>query len=204
MSEAGSVHVIDDDEAMRDSLVFLLHSASLKAVAHYSAESFLAALPSLEFACVVTDVRMPGMTGIDLLRRMQEIDKGLPVILITGQSDPALAIEALKAGAFDVIEKPFEDERIIAAVRSALEFRTDRPHEDQVAALGRIALLTEHEKQVFHDLAAGHTNSSIAQHLRVTSRNVEVHRANVMNKLNAASLPELVRIARGKDDCRAL
>ncbi|RWK37942.1 response regulator [Mesorhizobium sp.] len=195
MAELGTVHVIDDDDAMRNSLVFLLRAAAFQAVPHDSAESFLTALPSLDFACVVTDVRMPGITGIDLLHRMQAIDKQLPVIVITGQSDLALAIEALRAGAFDFIEKPFEDRRIIAAVTSALELRSHRQQEDRETAVALIELLTERERQVLDGLAQGHANSTLADHLGVSPQAVAVHRANVMNKLNASTLSEVVRIA---------
>lgn len=201
MTELGPVHVVDDDDALRDSLVFLLSSASIPAVPHESAESLIAALPGLDFACIITDVRMPGMTGIDLLRHLHAIDKQLPVIVVTGHSDVPLAVEALKAGAFDFIEKPFEDERIIAAVRSALEFRskTQRAHESRAVAMGRVELLTARERQVFEGLVAGHPNKIIAHELGISPRTVEIYRANVMSKLNASSLSDVVRIALAAD-----
>lgn len=193
----GPVHVIDDDDAMRDSLVFLLTAADIEAVPHASAETFLGALPSLDFACVITDVRMPGMSGIELLRRLKEADKRLPVIIITGHGDIPMAVEALKTGAFDFIEKPFDDERIIGAVRSALAFRTKarRQAQDRAAVLARIAALTGRERQVFEGLVAGLPNKTIAFDLGISPRTVEVYRANVMSKLGASSLSEVVRMA---------
>lgn len=189
------IHVVDDDDAMRRSLVFLLSSAALDAEAHESAESLVAILPSSEVACVVTDMRMPGMNGLALVRRIRQIDKELPVIVITGQSDVSLAIESLRAGAYDFIEKPFEDERIIAAVLSALEHPARSWEADQAEALARLELLTEREKQVLQSLAEGHPNSAIADRLGLSPRTVEMDRANVMDKLRASSLSEVIRIA---------
>ncbi|QPC42655.1 response regulator transcription factor FixJ [Kaustia mangrovi] len=197
MSSAGLVHVIDDDEAMRDSLAFLLAAERFEVVGHDSADSFLETLPSLGFACIVTDVRMPGMTGIELLHHMREVDKFLPVIVITGHSDVPLAVEALKAGAFDFIEKPFDDERMIAAIRSALEFRSRAQHQEDSRAEIRTRLdtLTERERQVFDGLVAGHPNKIIAHDLGISPRTVEIYRANVMHKLEASSLSQVVRMA---------
>ncbi|WP_163273093.1 response regulator FixJ [Chelativorans alearense] len=194
MPDAVRIHIVDDDQAMRSSLVFLLGSASLEAEPHESAESFLAVLPSRNARCVVTDVRMPGMNGLDLVRRVQQIDKDLPVIVITGQSDVSLAIEALQAGAFDFIEKPFEDERIIAAVRSALDRRSDDWQKNKADAVARLEQLTERERQVLDGLAAGHANSVIADRLGISRRTVEVHRAKVMEKLHASTLSQIIRL----------
>lgn len=197
MSESGPVHVIDDDEAMRDSLVFLLNSASLDAVAHASADDFLAALPEIEFACIVTDVRMPGLSGIELLRRVRALDRSLPVIVMTGHSDVPMAIETLKAGAFDFIEKPFEDDRMIDTVRAALAYRSEAQREEnsRETALKLIETLTARERQVFDGLVAGNPNKIIAHTLGISVRTVEIYRANVMSKLNASSLPDVVRLA---------
>ena len=195
MTEGARIHVVDDDDAMRDSLVFLLSTAALAAEPHESAESFLAALPSDEVDCVVTDIRMPGMTGIELLRRVQEIDSELPVIVITAQSQVSLTIEALRAGAFDFIEKPFEDERVIAAVGSALERKAHQWKEDQARAMARLELLTEREREVLEGLTAGHASSAIANRLQISPRAVELHRANIMDKLEATSLSQVIRIA---------
>ncbi|CAH1659804.1 response regulator FixJ [Chelatococcus asaccharovorans] len=197
MSEIGQVHIIDDEDAIRDSLVFLLTSAAIDAVEHSSAESFLEALPELAIGCIVTDVRMPGMSGIDLLQRLRAADKHLPVIVMTGHGDIPMAVEALKTGAFDFIEKPFSDDQIISVVRSALEYRTraKRQDSDRAGILARVESLTQREKDVFEGLVAGHPNKTIAYDLGISPRTVEIYRANVMVKLNAASLSDVVRMA---------
>lgn len=197
MSEIGQVHIIDDDDAIRDSLVFLLTSASIVAVEHSSAESFLEALPGLAIGCIVTDVRMPGMSGIALLQRLQAADKHLPVIVMTGHGDIPMAVEALKTGAFDFIEKPFSDDQMISVVRSALAYRTraKRQDSDRAGILARVESLTQRERDVFEGLVAGHPNKTIAYDLGISPRTVEIYRANVMVKLNAASLSDVVRMA---------
>ena len=197
MSEIGQVHIIDDDDAVRDSLVFLLTSASIDAVAHSSAEAFLAAFVELALGCVVTDVRMPGTSGIELLQRLQAAEKHLPVIVMTGHGDIPMAVEALKTGAFDFIEKPFSDDQMIAVVRSALAYRTraKRQDSDRADILARIESLTQRERDVFEGLVAGHPNKTIAYDLGISPRTVEIYRANVMVKLNAASLSDVVRMA---------
>ncbi|WP_159590894.1 response regulator [Chelativorans xinjiangense] len=195
MAEAKRIHVIDDDDAMRRSLVFLLRTAAFEVDAHETAESFLATLPSSEVGCVVTDMRMPGMNGLALVRRLREIGKELPIIVITGQSDVSLAIESLRAGAYDFIEKPFEDERIVAAVLSALEHPARSWEADQAEALAHLELLTERERQVLQALTEGYPNSAIADRLGLNPRMVEVDRANVMDKLHASSLSQVIRIA---------
>lgn len=197
MSEFGEVHIIDDDDAVRDSLVFLLTSASIASVAHSSAEAFLAAFPKLALGCVVTDVRMPGTSGIDLLQRLQAAEKHLPVVVMTGHGDIPMAVEALKTGAFDFIEKPFSDDQMIAVVRSALVYRTRarRQDRDRADILARVESLTQRERDVFEGLVAGHPNKTIAYDLGISPRTVEIYRANMMVKLNAASLSDVVRMA---------
>jgi len=204
MSDRQRVHVIDDDEAMRDSLAFLLGAASLDVTGHASAEGFLEVLPGTPPGCVVTDARMPGLSGIDLLLRLQEIDDTLPVIVITGHSDVPMAVKALKAGAFDFIEKPFDDSKMIQTVRDALAYRSDaeRRKHSREAAAGLIEALTARERQVFDGLVAGRPNKVIAHDLGISARTVEIYRANVMSKLDASSLSDVVRIAfvaRGPD-----
>ncbi|MBO6763854.1 response regulator FixJ [Maricaulis sp.] len=204
MSDRQRVHVIDDDEAMRDSLAFLLGAASLDVTGHASAEGFLEELPDTPPGCVVTDARMPGLSGIDLLLRLQEIDDTLPVIVITGHSDVPMAVKALKAGAFDFIEKPFDDSKMIQTVRDALAYRSDaeRRKHSREAAAGLIEALTARERQVFDGLVAGRPNKVIAHDLGISARTVEIYRANVMSKLDASSLSDVVRIAfvaRGPD-----
>ncbi|WP_439815052.1 response regulator FixJ [Zavarzinia sp. CC-PAN008] len=204
MNEQPIVHVIDDDEAVRESLVFLLTSAAITAVPHPSGESFIGALPVIGQGCILTDVRMPGMTGIELLHRVQAHDRNLPVIVMTGHGDVPMAVEALKAGAFDFIEKPFSDEQIIATVQAALAARGRAQEEraDRAAIQARLEALTTRERQVLDGLIAGHPNKTIAYDLGISPRTVEIYRANVMSKLNASSLSEVIRmtfVARGAD-----
>jgi two-component system response regulator FixJ len=197
MAEAPVIHVIDDDEAMRSSLLFLLATADLPARGHASAAAFLACLPAEETGCVVTDVRMPGMSGIELLRRLKVQGSRLPVIVITGHGDVPLAVEAMKAGAVDFLEKPFDDAALLAAVRAALARRQMAAEQDRQcqAIRARLAMLTARERQVLDGLVAGQPNKTIAYDLGISPRTVEIYRAHVMSKLQAGSLSELVRMA---------
>lgn len=196
MTSSQVVHVIDDDIAVRQSLAFLLSAAGLAVRVHESAVAFLEALPSIEGGCVVTDVRMPEMDGLELQRRLRAQKVGLPVIVITGHGDVALAVEAMKAGAADFIEKPFDDEVLIAAIRTALgRHARDGEREARVAEVrGRLKLLSEREGEVLDGLVAGKPNKIIAHELGISARTVEVYRANVMTKMQAGSLSELVRM----------
>jgi len=191
------VHVIDDDEAVRESLVFLLNTARLQVRTYDSATAFLSSLPSAESGCIVTDVRMPGISGVDLLHRLKELKVGMPVIVITGHGDIQLAVEAMKIGAADFIEKPFDDERLLAAVRSALgRWEKDSQHETERAGLlDKLTTLSSREREVLEGLVAGKPNKIIALDLGISPRTVEIYRANVMTKMNAGSLSELVRMA---------
>jgi two-component system response regulator FixJ len=197
MNDGGIIHIIDDDDAIRESLSFLLQAAGFGPVTYESADIFLERLEHIEAGCIITDVRMPGLTGIELLRRLQKRDGSLPVIVITGHADVPLAVEALKAGAFDFIEKPFDDELLISVVRKALRVREEarRRNEARAAILQRIESLTPRERQVFEGLVAGHANKTIAFDLGISPRTVEIYRANVMGKLQASSLSELVKMA---------
>lgn len=196
MTSSQVVHVIDDDIAVRQSLAFLLSTAGLAVRVHESAVAFLEALPSIEGGCIVTDVRMPEMDGLELQRRLRAQKVGLPVIVITGHGDVALAVEAMKAGAADFIEKPFDDEVLIAAIRTALgRHARDGEREARVAEVrGRLKLLSEREGEVLDGLVAGKPNKIIAHELGISARTVEVYRANVMTKMQAGSLSELVRM----------
>jgi two-component system, LuxR family, response regulator FixJ len=191
------VHVIDDDEAARDSLAFLFRTADVDVRTYASAEDFLAAAPALAGGCVVTDVRMPQIDGLELLRRLKQLDVMLPVIVMTGHGDIPLAVEAMKAGAADFFEKPFSDEAMLAAVRRAFgraqQERVRDAERDAVKA--RIAALSPREHQVLEGLVAGKANKIIAFDLGISARTVEIYRANVMTKMNASSLSELVRMA---------
>jgi two-component system, LuxR family, response regulator FixJ len=191
------VYVIDDDDAARDSLAFLLRTADVDVRTYASAEEFLAAAPTLNGGCIVTDVRMPQMDGLELLRRVRALDLTLPVIVMTGHGDIPLAVEAMKAGAVDFFEKPFSDDAMLGAVRRALgRGQQERAREaERDAVKERLANLSARERQVLEGLVAGKANKVIAFDLGISARTVEIYRANVMTKMNAASLSELVRMA---------
>ncbi len=197
MPAEGLVYVIDDDPAMRDSLDFLLESAGLKARLFESAVSFLEALPELGPGCIVSDVRMPNLDGLELLKRLQETNKSMPIIIMTGHGDIPLAVEAMKLGAIDFIEKPFEDDRLIGTITAALGGAVQRHKGDAVAAdiASRIASLSPRERQVLDGLVAGLSNKLIARDYDISPRTIEVYRANVMTKMQASSISELVRFA---------
>ena len=192
-----AVHVIDDDEAVRHSLAFLFQCAGLAARTYDSATTFLAVAPRLQSGCVLTDLRMPGMDGLALQRALCDLKSRLPVIFMTGHGDVPVAVQALKAGAFDFIEKPFEDEALLSTIQGALE--TDRRAREREAeterTAARLASLTPRERQVLERLVAGQPNKTIAYELGASPRTVEVHRARVMEKMGAHSISELVRMA---------
>ncbi|HEV2558149.1 MAG TPA: response regulator FixJ [Microvirga sp.] len=191
------VHVVDDDLAVRQSLAFLLASDGLPVRLHESASAFLDAVVEAPAGCIVTDVRMPGIDGITFLRRLKERGFALPVIVMTGHADVPLAVEAMKEGAVDFVEKPFDDELFLAAVRSALSRQAESVEQDAHAAeiRARIDELSEREAQVLDGLVAGKANKVIAYDLGISPRTVEIYRANVMTKMQAGSLSELVRMA---------
>jgi two-component system, LuxR family, response regulator FixJ len=197
MPSKGKVYVIDDDEAMRDSLDFLLDSSGFDVALFENAQSFLDALPNLALGCVVSDVRMPGIDGIELLKRMKARHGPYPVIIMTGHGDVPLAVEAMKLGAVDFLEKPFEDDRLIAMIETAIRqaepaAKSEALTQDIVA---RIATLSPRERQVMNGLVAGLSNKLIARDYEISPRTIEVYRANVMTKMQASSLSELVRLA---------
>jgi len=191
------VHVIDDDADVRQSLAFLLSTAGLAVQVHESAVAFLKALPKVEVGCIVTDVRMPGMDGLELQRRLQADKTAIPVIVMTGHGDIALAVEAMKAGAVDFIEKPFDDEVLIGSIKSALARVRQESERDSATSevRARLKLLSERERQVLEGLVAGKPNKIIAYDLGISPRTVEIYRANVMTKMQADSLSALVRMA---------
>jgi two-component system response regulator FixJ len=195
--DSAVVHVIDDDEALRQSLAFLLRANAIEVETYESGATFLAAAPALKSGCVVTDVRMPEINGIELLRRLKELKIPLPVIVITGHGDVPLAVEAMKFGAADFLEKPFDDEVLLAAVRSALNRQdSDSKRQAERAAIDdRLAALSNREREVLEGLVAGRANKQIAFDLGISPRTVEIYRANLMTKMQAASLSELVRMA---------
>ena len=197
MSHRGNVFVIDDDDAMRDSLDFLLGSADFRVTLFESAHQFLDALSSADFGCVVSDIRMPGIDGLELLKRLKASHSALPVVIMTGHGDVPLAVEAMKLGAADFIEKPFEDDRLIGMIDAALKqaeygARSEALTQDIVA---RIESLSPRERQVMDGLVGGLSNKLIAREYDISPRTIEVYRANVMTKMQAQSLSELVRLA---------
>jgi two-component system response regulator FixJ len=196
-SEPAIVHVIDDDEALRDSLTFLLRTADLEVMSHSSAAAFLDSLPLTGLTCIITDVRMPGLSGIDLLRRIRELGIEVPVIVITGHGDVPLAVEAMRFGAIDFLEKPFDDEILLQSVRAALRQQagTAKRQSERAEIEGRLGTLSPRERDVLGGLVAGRANKQIAFDLGISPRTVEIYRANLMDKMQAGSLSDLVRMA---------
>src|SRR3984957_12375804 len=197
MAHRGKVYVIDDDEAMRDSLDFLLAAANFQVSLFESAQNFLDALSNLDFGCVVSDVRMPGIDGIELLKRLKAGGSLFPIVIMTGHGDVPLAVEAMKLGAMDFLEKPFEDDQLIGMIEAALR-RAEPGLKNEAATLEiqlRMASLSPRERQVMDGLIAGLSNKLIAREYDISPRTIEVYRANVMTKMQAASLSELVRLA---------
>src|SRR6202158_3961017 len=197
MSHRGKVYVIDDDEAMRDSLDFMLGTADFHVTLFESAHKFLDTLSSIEFGCVVSDVRMPGIDGIELLKRLKASPSLFPDVIMTGHGDVPLAVEAMKLGAADFVEKPFEDDRLIGMIDAALKKAEPGVKSEAITLeiASRIATLSPRERQVMDGLGAGLSNKLIARDYDIRPATIEVYRANVMTKMQAASLSELVRLA---------
>ena len=197
MSKAAMVYVVDDDDAARESLRFLLETAHLAVRAYQSARSFLDVLSAADVGCVITDVKMPETDGLELVRQVRRRNPELPVIVITGHADVPLAVDAMKAGAVDFIEKPYDGEALLGSVRSALSVRGSKPPRDGERAEieTRLAVLTQRERQVLDGLIAGRSNKVIAHDLGISARTAEIYRANVMAKMQATSLSQLVRMA---------
>jgi two-component system, LuxR family, response regulator FixJ len=196
MPDAPVVHIVDDDEGVRKSLSFLLECSDIATRTYESAVQFLKAVPAMERGCIITDVRMPEMSGMELVTRLKSLGVSDPVIVITGHADVPMAIEALREGVTDFIEKPFSDEAILLAVRSALVRQQNRAEveveRDQIQA--RLVTLSGREREVMEGLILGKANKVIAYDLEISARTVEVYRANVMTKMNARTLSELVRM----------
>jgi two-component system, LuxR family, response regulator FixJ len=191
------IYVIDDDEAVRQSLEFLLKTAGLTVRGFDSAKAFIEVLPQIRSGCIITDVRMPGITGIDLLRKVKELGLDVPVIVITGHGDISLAVEAMKIGAVDFLEKPFDDDTLLASVRGSLSRSADQVQRNaELSQINdRLAALSNRERQVLDGLVAGKANKVIAFDLGISPRTVEIYRANLMTKMAANSLSDLVRMA---------
>jgi len=196
MSIEAVIHVVDDEEQVRKSLAFLLSISGHAVRVHDSATSFLSIAPDLTNACLITDLRMPDMSGVELLRRLKDVGAMLPTIVVTGHGDVPMAVEAMKAGAVDFIEKPFEERILLDAVARAVRHLEKRhPSDEDTAAIrSRVGGLTERERQIMEAIVSGLPNKTIAYDLNISPRTVEVHRANVMSKMQAGNLPELVRM----------
>jgi two-component system, LuxR family, response regulator FixJ len=194
-----TVCIVDDDDAVRDSLAFLFKSVRLRSLAFNSAGALLAALPIAAPACAVVDVRMPGMSGLELLEALQAKRVALPVIIMTGHGDVPMAVRAMKAGALDFLEKPFNDQALIEAVQRALGACAPRP-QGEIAR--HYATLTPREREVMALIVEGRANKVVGAELGMSVRTVEVHRARIMEKMGVRSLAELVRAALSMDGAR--
>jgi len=193
MTDDATIFILDDDDAVRDSLGMLMESAGYKAETFVSCREFLARPPFPPRACLLLDVHMPEMSGLQLQDEMARRGLKLPVIVMTGQADVPVAVRAMKAGAHDFIEKPFSDEIILGAIRNALTPASKAAGDPVVAK--RIAALTPREHDVMLQMVAGNPNKITAYNLGISPRTVEIHRARVMEKMAARSLSELVRMA---------
>jgi len=191
------VYIVDDDEAVRDSLSVLLEAIGHRVRTFGLARDFLDAAPELPMGCLIADIRMPGMDGLELQRALNEQTLQFPMIVITGHGDVPLAVRAMKAGALDFIEKPFATPTILASVEAALSRIESAGQRDPAtqAALAKLELLSPREREVLEGLLTGLPNKTIAYDLAISPRTVEIHRARVMDKMGARSLSELIRLA---------
>ncbi len=191
------VHIVDDDAAVRDSLSFTLSASGLAVRTYASAMDLLARAAELEPGPIITDVRMPGMTGLELVSRLKEIGIGHPIIVLTGHADVGMAVDAMKAGVVDFIEKPFDDAALLSAIETARQrLKGEAGRQAERADIeARIGQLTGREKDVFEAIVAGESNKSAAIKLGISPRTVEIYRANVMEKMRARTLSDLVRMA---------
>ena len=197
MTHTPMVHIVDDDSAVRDALTLLMQSDNVPCWAYNSAEDFLEKHAQLKLGCLLLDVRMPGMSGLQLIDELNKQNISIPVIFITGHGDVAMAVDAMKAGATDFIEKPFDNDYLLEKVHSCLTdcICLDSTKELKSQMDARLALLTKREKQVMDLLVDGKQNKIIADELNISVRTVELHRAKVMEKLQAHSLSDVVRTA---------
>ncbi len=194
MANKSVIHVVEDDEPMRDSLVELLEEAGYTVRAYARAQDLLARGSAIEPGCVVSDVRMPGMDGLTLLQRLRASGSALPLMLMTGHGDISMAVTAMKAGAVDFLEKPFEADALLTAIGAALRLRSSDADKDAEAARRRLLKLTARENEVFKHLVTGKSNKEAAAKLGISPRTVEFHRAHIMKKAAVKGLPELVRL----------
>jgi len=192
-----TVHVVDDDEAIRHSVGFLLRKAGHRVETYASGTIFLKAVSRATTGCILLDVRMPDIDGLEVQKRLAETGIALPIIMLTGHGDVALAVRAIKAGALEFLEKPFERASLLDAIDQALaqSNRNDRAQLAEAEAVVRLAALTPRERDVLDGMVLGRPNKLIASDLSIATRTVEVHRANLMEKLGARSLSDVLRIA---------
>ncbi|MCU7921854.1 MAG: response regulator transcription factor [Candidatus Thiodiazotropha sp. (ex Dulcina madagascariensis)] len=197
MSKRPTVFVVDDDQAMRNSLKWLIESVSMEVETFESADAFIGSYYPGRSGCLLLDVRMPGMSGLELQEYLQANQIAIPVIIITGHGDVPMAVRAMKAGAVDFIEKPFNDELLLESIRHAMALDVkQRDMQSQRAEIAtRLARLTPREHEVMVMVTNGKANKEIATGLGVSSKTVEAHRARVMEKMEAGSLADLVRMA---------
>jgi len=196
----GSIYVVDDDEAVRDSLQWLLEGKDYKVRCFDSAESFLSRYDPREIACLLVDIRMPGMTGLQLQSRLIEINSPLPIVFITGHGDVPMAVDTMKKGAMDFIPKPFKEETLVLVVEKMLRIAklTFEQHQNELDRNVLISKLTQRESQVLERIVAGRLNKQIADDLGISIKTVEAHRANIMEKLNSNTVADLLKIALGQ------
>ena len=201
----GTVYVVDDDEAVRDSLQWLLEGKDYRVRCFESAESFLSRYDAREVACLIVDIRMGGMTGLELQNRLIENKSPLPIVFITGHGDVPMAVDTMKKGAMDFIQKPFKEDQLLDLVERMLDHATEAFADHQVAQNrdALIARLTLRESQVLERIVAGRLNKQIADDLGISIKTVEAHRANIMEKLNANTVADLLKIALGQTQAPA-
>ena len=201
----GTVYVVDDDEAVRDSLQWLLEGKDYRVRCFDSAESFLARFDPREVACLITDIRMDGMSGLELQDKLLERKSPLPIVFITGHGDVPMAVNTMKKGAMDFIQKPFKEDQLVPLVERMLEQARALFTEHQQAASrdALLAKLTGREAQVLERIVAGRLNKQIADDLGISIKTVEAHRANIMEKLGATTVADLLKIALGQNAPKA-
>ena len=201
----GTVYVVDDDEAVRDSLQWLLEGKGYRVRCFDSAESFLSRYDAREVACLIVDIRMGGMTGLELQSRLIEIRSPLPIVFITGHGDVPMAVDTMKKGAMDFIQKPFNEAELVPLVEKMLETAKESFAGSQLAASRETLLskLTLRESQVLERIVAGRLNKQIADDLGISIKTVEAHRANIMEKLSANTVADLLKIALGQTTAKA-
>ncbi len=205
LAKKGTVYVVDDDEAVRDSLQWLLEGKDYRVRCFESAEAFLSRYDPREVACLIADIRMSGMSGLELQDRLMERKSPLPIIFITGHGDVPMAVDAMKKGAMDFIQKPFKEDDLVNLVVRMLE-HANQTFAGHLQAASRDALLsklTSREAQVLERIVAGRLNKQIADDLGISIKTVEAHRANIMEKLNANTVADLLKIALGQNSPKA-